>query len=269
MWVGPGWRRDGKFLESGCDGTLDLHRVKSYWITHRHYLRHGVRGVFTWGSQRMLALYSAVRSSYPQFIANWQPAERDVIISRRPFGSLVHGVVLADDGAPLFDLPIWSEPAGVICVTTDVEGSLIILEHVRPVMGLHQLGLSDSFTDAEHLGELSLEMPRGFLEPNENAEEAGRREVEEETGLRVTDVRRIGAYNANTSFCTTCHVIVHVTVSDQPVSRPPDAAEGIASMGRYRTDELLGLVRDGKIVCGMTKAALMHFLALNPRGGLA
>jgi ADP-ribose pyrophosphatase len=46
-----------------------------------------------------------------------------------------------------------------------------------------------------------LELPAGMLEVNEEVKECARRELEEETGYRVGDLKRIGSFYSSPGFC--------------------------------------------------------------------
>jgi 8-oxo-dGTP diphosphatase len=76
-------------------------------------------------------------------------------------------------------MPIPKTPLlAVDCVVFDGEGSVLLIRRKYP-----------PFADA-------LALPGGFVEIGETVEEACRRELMEETGVKVRDLRLVGVYSA-------------------------------------------------------------------------
>ena len=70
-------------------------------------------------------------------------------------------------------------------------------------------------------------LPGGFLNPDESAEQAGRRELEEETGLKVPRLEQLGAYSEpgrdpREWVITIAHIAI---VEKQDVKGSDDAAD--------------------------------------------
>lgn len=202
---------------------------------------------------------SAVRATHPEFQPEWRATD-DTVLTNPRFGALVHVAVTADDGRPLFDLPIWAEPVGAITLPVLPDGRLALVEVWRPT----QAALADQATwppDAlEGRGRWSLEVPRGFPEPGELPAEAARREAEEETGLRITSVERIGTCSPNTTFMLNALPIFRAHASGERVRPARDPREHIRRSTTVTLDDALAAVRQGRILCGLSQTALLCHL---------
>lgn len=103
-------------------------------------------------------------------------------------------------------------------------------------------------------GQFTLEFPRGGSEDLSLDEAA--RELVEETGLDYTSGTLLGTLRPDTGILTT-EVAVWKTVHGKEHLRPGHVEDETgAKIEWYSYGELLGLIRGGKITCGMTLAAL-------------
>lgn len=208
-----------------------------------------------------LRYFSEVLAEHPRMQAGWHADGNDVIIENPDYGVIVHVTVCRDDGHPLYDLPVWAEPPGAIVVPVTLDQRLVLIENVRPIppaagrRGAYPPG------DLSFQGRVSLEFPRGFPLPGEPPHEAARREAEEETGLHVLEVTQIGECNPNTTYYLTNHPVFLARVEGAPIATHADAHEDIRALHLLSPPQALAMVAQDKIICALTKAALLHYLA--------
>jgi 8-oxo-dGTP pyrophosphatase MutT (NUDIX family) len=207
-------------------------------------------------------LLSEVQQYCPAFTPRWQRSMGDVLAEDLRFGSLRHGVVCADDGSPEYDLPVWLEPLGAVCVTVTVDGRIALLEHFRPVPRGADAQVPWPPTDLSTCGRVSWELPRGFPNQGETADQAARREAEEELGWLVESVEPLGESNANTTFCWNTPEVFLVRVNpSRRATGEPDKLEKIRRVELFSWTEVLQMTLDGSIFCGFTKSALFSYYA--------
>lgn len=211
-----------------------------------------------------LRLYSQVRAEFPHLTPGWSSGNDSIVFANPKFGTIFHVAVCDETGKPLYDQPIWSEPIGAVIIPVDESGKIAFVENYRSASppngtcGVHP----PSVVDLSQRGRFSLELPRGFAEPGESSEDAAMRETQEETGCKVIDALCLGKSNANTTFFlnNTAIWLTHVTRS-QEVTDIPDTYEAIQGVYFLDLKEAMARVRSGEIICGVTKSALLHYLA--------
>lgn len=208
-----------------------------------------------------LRYFSAAVAEHPDARAGWRTDGNDVVIANPDYGVIVHVSVCRDDGHPLYDIPAWAEPPGAIVVPVTIDQRLVLIENVRPVPPAEGGRGVYPPEDLGRQGRVSLEFPRGFPLPGEPPHEAARREAEEETGLRVVDVTQIGECNPNTTYFLTNLPVFLARMESAPVAARVDAHEEIRALHLLSPSQVLALVAEDKIVCALTKAALVHYLA--------
>ncbi len=208
-------------------------------------------------------LLSKASVPIPGFHAGWQPDPPDVIAANPRFGTIMHAVVHGPDGAPIYDQPVWAEPLGAVIVPLQPDGSVVFVENHRPVVAAGPWEYPPRTLDG--CGCVSLELPRGFANPGEEPLATAVREAEEELGMEVGVVERLGLANPNTTYCIGGHEIYLARLTGRPSTRhPPDLAEGIVRTVTLDVPGLLHAIRSGRIFCGITKSALMTFFASQP-----
>ncbi|WP_327233992.1 NUDIX hydrolase [Streptomyces sp. NBC_01317] len=112
-------------------------------------------------------------------------------------------------------------------------------------------------------GARSVEFPQGGIEAGESPESAARREVLEETGLRVTDLRHLGTFAESSGFSTTsCHAYSARAVAEAGAT-DRDPFEESMTVRTLSWPELRQLARDGGIQDSATLAALALAEVLN------
>ena len=97
---------------------------------------------------------------------------------------------------------------------------------------------------------LSLEFPGGVMESGEKPEEAGRRELYEETGYKPASMKKLGEFSPNPAIMSNK---VHFYL-----------AEGLTTNGKQKLDEdeyvEIEIVDAGKVINGMGKKPYVHAL---------
>ena len=135
---------------------------------------------------------------------------------------------------------------GVIPVLPD--GRILLVDHYRFICGTR-----------------GYEIPSGRMEAGESAEEAGARELLEETGHAAASVRHVGRFNPSNGISDQVfHVVVATGVSPSPGALH-DTNE-ICGVGAFTLAEIVSLATSGRLPDGLTLAGL--YLAENA-GALA
>jgi 8-oxo-dGTP pyrophosphatase MutT (NUDIX family) len=199
-------------------------------------------------------------SATPELQPQWRPSPPDVVLTNPRFGALLH-VAVCRDGRPIYDQPVWAEPVGAIVVPVLADGRLVFVEVWRPVAAADEAQVVYPVGTLEARGRWSLELPRGFPEAGEAPADTARREAEEETGLAVATVTRIGSCNPNTTFFLNHLPVFQAEVAGEAVGAGRDEREQIRRRVELTWDEALQAVAGGRIICGFTQAALLALLA--------
>jgi ADP-ribose diphosphatase len=103
------------------------------------------------------------------------------------------------------------------------------------------------------------ELPAGRLDPGESAEDAARREMEEEVGLRPRRLEALATFYTTPGFCDEVMHLFRATGLDSVAARP-EADERIESRTFTRA-EAGEMVRRGEIREGKTLVALLMEMA--------
>ncbi|MGL5829952.1 MAG: NUDIX hydrolase [Angustibacter sp.] len=105
------------------------------------------------------------------------------------------------------------------------------------------------------------EVPGGWSEPDENPEDAIRREIEEETGWRPADVRKLVDYNAISGIGDMRFSLFHATAADH-IGEPADPSESDRVEWKSLSDVRV-LIEAGHIHDGPSLTALSYYLAMH------
>jgi ADP-ribose pyrophosphatase len=116
---------------------------------------------------------------------------------------------------------------------------------VIPCLKNGRIALNCNFRHSTRSWEL--EIPRGFIDPGETAEEAAQREVWEETGLIANNLALLGEMAPDTGQSNTI-VTVYRAEIDEWSQATPQESEGIESIVFLNIAELKDALRNGSIV---------------------
>jgi ADP-ribose pyrophosphatase len=104
-------------------------------------------------------------------------------------------------------------------------------------------------------GQTLLEVPAGGVDEGETAEEAARRELEEECGQRAGHIERLGGFYVSPGYCSE-YIHLFLATGLEPVEARPDPDEDLTVV-RMSLAEALGLMRNGEIRDGKSIVALV------------
>ncbi len=104
------------------------------------------------------------------------------------------------------------------------------------------------------LGKTILEIPAGKLEPNEEIEVCGRRELEEETGYKSNKFTYLGKIVTSPGFCDEC-IYIYKAEELYKGNIGGDEDEFINNY-EIKLDRLREMIKNGEIIDGKTIAAL-------------
>lgn len=191
----------------------------------------------------------------------WHPGS-GVVFEHSKLGRIVHVAICKDDGTKLYDQPMHLEPVGAVTVPVNSKGELGIVEVERPtVRSAAEYRYPD--LDLATLGVASLEFPRGFPKKGELGAQTAAREGEEELGSPIRSVRQVGEITPNTTFHPHRIPVFLVRVDERFAgTMPPDVNEKILKVRWISVNEFMRLIADGRVHCGMTKAAFCHYLVV-------
>ncbi|WP_062017287.1 NUDIX hydrolase, partial [Aureimonas sp. AU4] len=125
-----------------------------------------------------------------------------------------------------------------VCLFDDRGAALLILRSRAPFQGLWSL-------------------PGGRVEWGERLEAAARRELEEETGIRLPALALSQVHEA---IDKTAHAVIAVFRADGPVSAQPLAGDDAADARFFERSEIEAMDRDGRTTAGL--ASVVHRAAL-------
>jgi 8-oxo-dGTP pyrophosphatase MutT (NUDIX family) len=103
------------------------------------------------------------------------------------------------------------------------------------------------------------EVPVGIVEPDESPLQTAAREVEEETGWRPSELRRVLEFQPALGIADTPHELF-TAVGAERIGEPTDVTEA-DQVAWMPVENLLGMVDDGAIRDGATLVAVLHLIA--------
>lgn len=106
------------------------------------------------------------------------------------------------------------------------------------------------------LKQVNIELPAGKLEPDENPDNACKRELEEETGYRAKFWQSLGFINTTPGICTE-KLYLYLAKDLEFVGEHPDEGE-IIKCYEYNLDDVYNMIKSGEINDAKTICALMR-----------
>lgn len=208
-----------------------------------------------------MKLLSEALQEHPGFRPGWNRESPDIALTNSAYGTILHAVVCDGNGQPLYDQPLWLEGTGAICVDVDADERIGLVRHQRPALEFSSKDRSWPASAVNTQG-VSLELPRGFPNRGESPADAAAREAAEETGYAVLRTTLLGYSNTNTTFYPNSNAVYLVQLDrNRPSSQGPDPNETIHGVEFHELPIVLSMIATGQIICGMTKSALLSYVA--------
>ena len=138
----------------------------------------------------------------------------------------VEEVVLPNGHRMLIDRLVFPRAVAVLPVYSD--GTAVLIRQYRPVVG-----------------EYVLEAPAGVIDEGETPEEAARRELEEETGLRARELIPLGLGYTSPGYSTEVLYLYLALDPEQGEARPEE--HEIVENQLFPLEALMRMIREGAI----------------------
>lgn len=107
-----------------------------------------------------------------------------------------------------------------------------------------------------------IEIPAGKSNKGETPKEAVAREILEETGYRIKNIKSLGLYHPAPAYSNEIIYLFFVNAYPKPIARHLDKDEAI-NLVFYTRAQLLKMIKDNKITDSKTIVALLkHFILL-------
>lgn len=135
---------------------------------------------------------------------------------------------------------VMHHPGGVVVVAQKDENTILMVKQYRyPIK------------------QVSLELPAGRLEPNDNPDERIKKELEEETGHIAKTWKSLGYIYSTPGICDEKLYLYHATDLEFKKQKPDDGE--IIEFYEYKIDEVFSLIKSGEIndaktICALTRA---------------
>jgi len=179
---------------------------------------------------------------------NWKVLREEMLVNRDPWIRLSEQDVLLPNGAHIDGYILWEEREYALVVASTKDGI--------PLMRQYKHGL----------GTFSLDLPGGYLNKNEEALAAAKRELIEETGFTADEWIHLSSLILdNNRGKTRAHLFLAIDVHKASDPSPDETEE--LSMSFYGRHQLITMLHDGSISSLPTVAALL--LALQYLGDIS
>jgi 8-oxo-dGTP pyrophosphatase MutT (NUDIX family) len=166
------------------------------------------------------------------------------------------------DGRYARDGMLRAERGGVVDLIVDEQGRFGLQLRDRPqTTKSHEEYAADfdnDTLDIHSVGRLGWETPRGYGDKLKKLADTARREAEEETGLKVVSQKHLLWFCDNTA--NTVHLTgvfkTQLDMSSSSKAVDEDHEQALSDVTFYTSEELLQLIENGELYCGMTLAAM-------------
>lgn len=138
-------------------------------------------------------------------------------------------------------------PGAVALVAIDENGMILLVEQFRIAAG--------------PVGSITLEIPAGTIQDNEEHIDCAARELREETGFRAEDIRPLGGFFLAPGYSTE---YIHLFSACQLIHDPlPMDADEFIRLKRLKIDEAMEEIREGRICDAKSIIGIMHAAQLS------
>jgi len=150
-----------------------------------------------------------------------------------------HDVIKLPDGKEALREIVHHAPAAAV-LPVDADGKLILVRQYR-----------------HSVSDMTLEIPAGILDKDEEPATGAARELEEETGVRAGKLTQIFTFYSSIGFCNE-ELSVYLAEDLMQTSQNLDPDEFV-TIERYTPDEAFKMISDGKIIDSKTIAAICFY----------
>jgi len=156
-----------------------------------------------------------------------------------------HDIIRLPDGREAMREIVRHAPAAAV-LPVDTDGRLIFVRQYRHTVKA-----------------MTLEIPAGILEKDEEPAMGAARELEEETGRIAGKLRFIFRFYSSIGFCDE-ELSVFIAEDLKPGVLNPDDDEFV-TIEKYTPEEAFKLISDGQIVDSKSTAAVLYYMATRGR----
>jgi 8-oxo-dGTP pyrophosphatase MutT (NUDIX family) len=194
----------------------------------------------------MLKTLKEVLKDYPEYQKEWNFDGK--IENKKGFGSINSVVVCDDNGKPIYDTYYLEEKKGVSVIPYDIKNGKVRVGLIKEKRIL--------------AGKKYISIPRGFREKGEKKEDAAKRELLEEAGLRSLEIKEISQSNPDTVHSKKSSPLFVIKVKDleNTEGHNTEEIEEIEKVKAYTFSDLKKI----DLECGIAKAALFDFICFMP-----
>lgn len=144
-----------------------------------------------------------------------------------------------EEGQKVFE--VVQHPGAVVIIPIDPKGRILLIQQWRRAVK-----------------EITIELPAGTLEPDEEPLECAKRELQEETGFAARKMTPLGGFFSAPGFCTEyLHLFLAEDLQSAPL--PPDIDEKI-DLFPITMQEAKHLIQHNQIRDAKTVAGILRFL---------
>jgi len=163
---------------------------------------------------------------------NFKVKNSDIIFSGKVFDLKVDQIVYDSGNEGIREVAM--HPGGAVVIPIKNNGKIIMVKQFR-----------------YPFQKFLLELPAGKLEKNENPKHCAIRELEEETGYKSDDVKKLGSIYTTPGFCSE---ELHIFLAKNLIAGPHNREEGEFGMEvfEFTTTEIEEKIRKGEIVDSKT-----------------
>lgn len=161
------------------------------------------------------------------------------VFEGRIFSVVVESITTRKGGR--MDVEIVRHPGSVVLIPMTDKGEIILVRQYR-----------------HSIGRLAWELPAGTLQPNEEPEQAARRECHEEIGLLPSQLETLGTFYPTPGYCDEEMNFYKATGLREPrdgETAEQDEDEDIEQRA-FALEQIRSMIRDGQIVDMKTVAGL-------------